>query len=184
LLALCEIPIIGRLKKWLVWSVRGSAAMVRVDESSTASGKQWTWMLRRNCALTPRQVGRVYLSLVAASVLVAGFCAFRGAWMVVPFSVIEMSAVGVALLIYARHAVDCERVSLRADALLIEAVDGNRRSVTRLDRRAVRVVIEARPRLEVSVVSRGERVAVGRFIGERERSRFARELRQALSLAA
>jgi uncharacterized membrane protein len=104
--------------------------------------------------------------------------------MVVPFSVIEMSAVGVALLIYARHAVDCERVSLGADALLIESVEGNRRSVTRLDRRAVRVVIGARPRLEVSVVSRGERVAVGRFIGERERRRFARELREALILAA
>ena len=158
--------------------------MVRVDESNTASGKQWTLMLRRNCALTPRQVACVYLSLVAASVLVAAFCVFRGAWMVVPFSVIEMSAVGVALLIYARHAVDCERVSLGADALLIEAVDGNRRSVTRLDSRVVRVVVEARPRVEVSVVSRGERVAVGRFIGERERSRFARELRQALSMAA
>ena len=158
--------------------------MVRVDESNTASGKQWTWMLRRNCALTPRQVGCFYLSLVAASVLIAGFCAFRGAWMVVPFSVIEMSAVGAALLIYARHAVDCERVSLGADALLIESIDGDRRRVTRLDRRAARVVVEARPRLEVSVVSRGERVAVGRFIGERERRHFARELREALAVAA
>lgn len=158
--------------------------MVRVEVSNTASGNQCTWMLRRNCALTPRQVGRFYVSLVAASVLIAGFCAFRGAWMVVPFSVIEMAAVGVALLIYARHAVDCERISLGADALLIEAVDGNRRSLTRLDRWAVRVETEASPRLKVSVVSRGERVAVGRFVGERERSRFARELRQALSSVA
>ena len=104
--------------------------------------------------------------------------------MVLPFSLIEIVAVGVALLVYARHAVDCERVSLERDALLIESIDGSRRQVTRLDRRAARVVTAVQPRLEVCVVARGERIAVGRFIGERERRRFARELRHALSMAA
>lgn len=154
-----------------------------MDESNTAIGQQRVWMLSRNCALSPRQVGGFFLSLVAASLLIATFCAWRGAWMVLPFSLIEISAVGVALLVYARHAVDCERVSLGRDALLIESIDGNRRSLVRLDRRAARVVVETTPRVKVSVMARGEQVAIGRFIGERERSRFARELRQALSLA-
>lgn len=158
--------------------------MVRVDESDTASDVQRVWKLSRNCALTPRQVGCFYLSVVGASLLVATFCATRGAWMVLPFSLIEIVAVGVALLVYARHAVDCERVSLERDALLIESIDGSRRQVTRLDRRAARVVTAVQPRLEVCVVARGERIAVGRFIGERERRRFARELRHALSMAA
>lgn len=141
-------------------------------------------MLGRNCALTPRQVGVFYLSVVVASLGVAAFCAAHGAWMVLPFSFVEVLAVGVALLVYARHAVDCERVSLCDDALMIESIDGDRRRLTRLDRRAARVLLEGRPRLEVCVVARGERVPVGRFIGERERSRFARELRQALSAGA
>ena len=155
--------------------------MFRVDESDTASGKQRVWMLSRNCALTPRQVGCFYLSLVTASTLIAVFFLIRGAWMVLPFSVVEMAALGIALLVYARHAVDCERVSLRADALEIESIDGGTRLMTKIDPRTVRVEIETRPRVGVAVVSRGERIAVGRFVCERERRRFARELRHALS---
>ena len=158
--------------------------MVRVSESNTASGKQRVWTLSRNCALAPRQVGAFYLSLVGASVVIAAFCLLRGAWMVLPFSLIEMAAVGVALLVYARHAVDCERVSLLSHALTIEAIDGDQRSVTCVDSRIARVVTESRTRGArdvVLVVARGERIAVGRFVCERERKRFARELQVALS---
>lgn len=157
--------------------------MFRVHESETASGKQWVWMLSRNCALTPRQVGVFYLSLVTASMAIATFFLLKGAWMILPFSVVEMSALGIALLIYARHAVDCERVSLRRDALEIESIDGSTRRLIRLDPRAARVEMETRPRGALTVVARGERVALGRFVCERERRRFARELRHALSLA-
>ena len=157
--------------------------MLRLQESQTASGVQRVWMLSRNCALTPRQVGAFYLSLVAASLCIATVFLLRGAWMILPFSLIEMTALGVALLVYTRHATDGDRVSLRRDALTIESVDGNRRCLTRLDPRAARVEMDARPRAELAVVARGERVRVGRFVSERERRRFARELRQALSLA-
>jgi len=157
--------------------------MFRVHESETASGKQRVWMLSRNCALTPRQVGAFYLSLVAASTVIATFFLLRGAWMILPFSFLEMVALGVALLVYARHAVDGERVSLRRDALEIESIDGRTRRLTHLDPRGVRVEMDARPRAALTVVARGERVVVGRFVCERERRRFARELRHALSLA-
>lgn len=158
-------------------------AMVRVNEADTASGKQRVWMLSRNCALTPRQVGTFYLSLVVTSVVIATVFVIQGVWMVLPFSLIEMLAVGAALLVYARHAVDCERVSLGSDALTIEAIDGNTRSVIRVDPHAARVVVESTGRGAqdvVFVVVRNERIAVGRFVCERERRRFARELRLAL----
>jgi uncharacterized membrane protein len=140
-------------------------------------------MLSRNCALTPRQVGAFYLSLVVASFCIATVFLLRGAWMILPFSLIEMLALGVALMIYARHAIDGDRVTLGRDALEIESIDGTRRRLTRIDPRAARVEMEARPRGELAVVARGERIAVGRFVCEQERRRFARELRQALSLA-
>ncbi len=140
-------------------------------------------MLRRNCALTPRQLGLFYLSLVAASFAIAVLFLLQGAWMVLPFSVIEMVGLGVALLVYARHAVDFERVSLRPGALEIESSDGNRRRSVRIDPWAVRVEMDGRPRAALAVVARGERHVVGRFVGERERRRFARELRQALAMA-
>ncbi len=157
--------------------------MFRVHESDTASGKERVWMLSRNCALTPRQVGAFYLSLVAASSLISIVFLLRGAWMILPFSVVEMAALGLALLIYARHAVDGERVSLGNGSLEIESVDGARRWVMRVDPRAARVEMEARPRGGLAVVVRGERIVLGRFVCERERRRFARELRHALSMA-
>ena len=141
-------------------------------------------MLSRNCALTPRQVGAFYLSLVVVSVVIATVFLIRGAWMVLPFSLIEMAAVGAALLVYARHAVDCERISLVSDALMIESIDGNTRSLIRVDPHAARVVVEARRRGAVWVVAGGERIAVGRFVCEHERRRFARELRVALRTPA
>ena len=157
--------------------------MLRVHETETASGVQRVWMLSRNCALTPRQVGAFYLSLVAASSCIAIFFLLHGAWMILPFSLLEMIALGVALLVYARHATDGDRVTLQRDALEIMATDGNVQRVTHLDARAARVEMDARPRAELTVVARGERVRIGRFVNERERRRVARELRQALSLA-
>ena len=158
--------------------------MLRVHEAETASGRQRVWMLSRNCALTPRQVAGFYLSLVVASTLIATVFLMRGVWMVLPFSVLEMAALGIALLVYARHAIDGDRVSLGRDALEIESVDGADRRVMRIDRWAARVEMEARPRGSLAVVARGERIALGRFVSERERRRFARELRQALSSPA
>jgi uncharacterized membrane protein len=155
--------------------------MLRVHESETASGKQRVWMLSRNCALTPRQLGGFYLSLVAASVCIATVFLLRGAWMILPFSLLEMVALGVALLVYARHAVDCDRVSLAQGVLEIESIDGRTHQVTRMDPRAARVEMDARPRATLAVVARGERIAVGKFVSERERRRFATELRQALA---
>ena len=154
--------------------------MIRVDESVSASGRQRVWMLSRNCALTPRQVGLFYLSLVAASSAIAIMFLVRGAWMVLPFSLIEMAALGAALLVYARHAVDCERVSLDSDELVIEAIDGNTTRVTRFDARLARVEVEPKRRGAVAVVACNERIAVGRFVCERERRQFARQLGRAL----
>jgi uncharacterized membrane protein len=159
-------------------------AMLRVHESETTSGRQWVWTLCRNCALTPRQVGAFYLSLVAASAVIATVFLLRGAWMILPFSVLEMTALGVALLIYARHAVDRERVALDRDALEIESIHGNEHRVLRFDPRVTRVEMDARPKAELAVVARGQRVLLGRFVDERERRRFARQLRTALASAA
>ncbi|WP_418000017.1 DUF2244 domain-containing protein [Herbaspirillum rubrisubalbicans] len=38
----------------------------------------------------------------------------HGAWTILFFSVIELLAVGAAMLVYARHATDCEVVALES----------------------------------------------------------------------
>src|SRR6188472_1293703 len=85
---------------------------LRFGSASGAGDGSVQWLLRRNCSMTPTQLVAFYLSLSAWSLAIAGAFWWRGATLVMPFAGIEILAVGVALLIYARHAGDGERVIL------------------------------------------------------------------------
>ncbi|NCY00950.1 MAG: DUF2244 domain-containing protein [Burkholderiaceae bacterium] len=62
-----------------------------------------TWHMKRNCSFTPKQVGYFYLSMLMFSSLIATYFLVQGIWMILPFTIIELTALGIALLIYARH---------------------------------------------------------------------------------
>ena len=79
------------------------------SESGSADGSV-QWLLKRNCALAPRQLLTFYASLCAASLAIAGVFWSHGAVLVMPFAGIEMLGVGSALLLYARHAADSELI--------------------------------------------------------------------------
>ena len=70
------------------------------------------WSLKRNCSVTPAQLGWLYASMCVVSLAVAGFFWSQGATLVLPFAVLELIAVAVAFLAYARHAADSERIRL------------------------------------------------------------------------
>lgn len=144
--------------------------------------------LQRNCSMTPRQVARAYALLCAMSLTIALAFFLQGVWIVLAFSLLELSCVGLALLLYARHALDRERIVLSNDCLLVECVQADRRSQSRLDPLGLRVLSgpeaaggrrDARRAL-VTLESRGVRVEIGRFVNEAQRRQVARELRHAL----
>ena len=143
--------------------------------------------LQRNCSLTPRQVARAYALLCSVSLTVALAFFLHGVWIVLAFSLLELSCVGLAMLLYARHALDRERIALTDSCLLVECVQADRRSQARLDPLWTRVLppAEGGPpagarRALITLESRGVRVEVGRFVNEAKRRQVARELRQAL----
>jgi uncharacterized membrane protein len=135
------------------------------------------WTLQRNCSLTPRQAARAYAVLCTLSLGVAlAFLLLHGVWIVLAFSLLELSCVGLALLLYARHALDRERIALFEGCLLVECVQAEVRSHAQLDPLWTRVL----PGALITLESRGVRVEVGRFVNEAKRRQVARELRQAL----
>lgn len=73
------------------------------------------WLLRRHCSVTPTQLGWVYLSLCLTLLGIAAFFWLRGATLVMPFAALEMVAIGIAFLLYSRHAADSERIVLQGD---------------------------------------------------------------------
>lgn len=141
------------------------------------------WRLARNCSLSPRQVARAYAVLCCASGAVAVAFLLRGVWIILAFSFCELALVGVALLVYARHALDHERIALSDAALVVECVEAGERRQSCLDPLRTRVLEHsgaggrhALLRLE----SRGVQVEVGRFVTEARRRQVAAELRAAL----
>jgi uncharacterized membrane protein len=138
------------------------------------------WLLRRNCSMTPLQLGAFYLSLCAWSLAVAGAFWFRGATLVMPFASVELIAVGVALFVYARHARDRERLVLEPGRLTVECTLGSRTDQVEFAPAWVRVEPAHGDRSLIEISGEGKRVAVGRFVRPELRRALADELRAAL----
>lgn len=167
---------------WPVPPGAGTWRFGRVIESRpSAPGVQW--VLRRNCSISPRQLGLFYGSLCAVSLAIAAGFALHGAPVVLAFAGIELLLIGVAFLIYARHATDGDTLTLEQRELCVEQSAGATLRTTRF--RAEWVAVEPSPDggslIELS--GQGRRVRVGRFLRPELREAFARELRSALRVA-
>jgi len=138
------------------------------------------WLLRRNCSMTPTQLVAFYLSLSAWSLAIAGAFWWHGATLVMPFAGIEILAVGAALLIYARHSGDRERVILSPGRLSVECTVGRRVDHVDFAPAWVRVEPAHGERSLIELSGEGKRIAIGRFVRPELRRALADELRGAL----
>ena len=90
------------------------------------SGGEVDWRLRRNCSVTPAQLAWFYGSICLVSTVIAGLCWHLGAKLVMVFTGIELLVVGVAFMVFARHATDGERILLKEGRLLVELEQAGR----------------------------------------------------------
>jgi len=154
-------------------------------ESSGAAG-EWSveWKLKRNCSMAPRQLLVWFSSLCALSLAVASYFWWMGARLVMPFAWLELVALGAAMLVYARHAVDNESIELRGDRLTVEHASGSRVEHVEFQPRWVRVEPPEGDGSLVELSGQGRRVAVGRYVRPELRRQLADELRMALRRSA
>jgi uncharacterized membrane protein len=138
------------------------------------------WFLGRNCSLRPAQFGWLYLSLCVVSLGIAVFFWWQGAVLVLPFTWVELAAVGAAFLAYARHAADREHILLQGGRLVVELESAGRLERAEFNRDWVRVEPAADGRSLIEVSGQGQCVNIGRFVRPELRTALARELRQAL----
>jgi uncharacterized membrane protein len=148
-----------------------------------ASGEaSMQWLLKRNCSASPRQMLAFFSATCLLSLAIAVFFWVQGATLVMPFAWLEMAAVGAALLVYARHAADSERIRLRPGSLCIEHMCGGRLERVEFAPAWVRVEPEHGERSLIELSGQGRRIAVGRFVRPELRRQLADELRCALRL--
>ncbi len=144
------------------------------------SPKALQWLLRRNCSVTPRQLGLAYALLCGLSLSVALFFVLMGAPMVLAFAGVELLCVGLALLVCARHASDRETLTLIGGSLCVEQAYGP--CVQRASFEAHWLTVEplAGQNSLVVLAGQGRSVRVGRHLRPDLRGDLARELRWAL----
>lgn len=154
--------------------IHPSSGLASVSDEGTR------WLLRRNCSVTPGQLGGMFVVLSALSLLVAGFFWFLGAKLVLPFTAVELVAVATAFLVYARHATDQERISLRAGRLIVEQELAGKTRRCEFASHWVRIGPAPNGDRLVELRGEGQVVQVGRFLRSDLRPVLESELRRAL----
>ncbi len=147
---------------------------------ATVQGQNIHWFLRRNCSVTPTQLGWLYASLCALSLGIGTFFWFQGVVLILPFAWLELVAVGAAFLAYARHATDGETISLRGRRLVVELENAGHLERAEFDRERVRVEPSVADRSLIQLSGQGRRVNVGRYLRPELRPALAQEIRRAL----
>ena len=147
------------------------------------SGHAIHWRLRRNCSVTPAQLGWFYLSLCALSLGIGVFFWLQGATLVLAFAGLELALVGLDFLAYARHATDGELISLQGASLVVECESAGRRERAEFARQWVRVEPKSGDHSLIELSGQGRSIEVGRFVRPELRQDLAREIRKALRSA-
>jgi uncharacterized membrane protein len=151
----------------------------RCSPVAELSGQQW--LVRRNCALSPRQLGLWFGALAAVSVGLAGVFAAQGAWLILPFTAVELLALAIAFVAYARHAGDYERILVTPERIVVERWTAGKMAREEVGPEWARIEYESGRRGVIRVVAGRKRVAVGSFLPEECREQLVRELRASLA---
>jgi uncharacterized membrane protein len=141
-------------------------------------------ILKRNCSISPAGLLHAYAGLSIVVLGIGAGFALAGAWPVLPFAGLEVLGLGAALVLYARHAADYERIVLDRGRLVVEVAEAERRMRYELDPRSVRVRVEkgAGERARVLLQDGKEELEVGRHLDAEARVRFAAELEKRLRI--
>lgn len=153
-------------------------------EISLATVPEFCVVSRRNDLLGSRWRGWLFVSLCFVSCgLGLGFAAL-GAWMVVPYSALEMAVLYLAFRWIERHATDWERINVCGDRVIVERERAGMRMRREFNRYWARGEVEQGaidhpPRLKLWFAGQG--MAFGDGLPTVERTILARDLRRALA---
>ncbi|MDX1668081.1 MAG: DUF2244 domain-containing protein [Limnobacter sp.] len=152
-----------------------------VEATQQSDQASQVWVFKRNCSLTPKQLMVWYLSLCAVTLFIALGFLIAGFWIVLPFAGLELLLVGVAFLIYARHAADYEMIEVDPVQLRITVAHGAKKHTIDLVTQWTRLEYRGRFREPLVLKCQDKQVSLGRHIAEKDKTAFQRDLRLALA---
>lgn len=141
------------------------------------------WVLKRNCSMGPRELFGLFGGLCVLSMSIASFFWVQGAKLVMPFAWLELFAVGVALLVYARHAADQELIALNRGSLTVRHTCGSAVQTVEFVPEWVTVEPVTGDKSLIELSGQGHKIEIGRFVRPELRRQLAHELRRAVRVA-
>ena len=147
---------------------------------ATVTGEHIYWHLRRNCSITPKQLGLLYASLCSVSLGIGFAFYLQGVGLILPFALAELVAVGIAFVVYARHATDLEHIQIVDRHLVVEVEEGGKLQRTQFPRERVQVEPRKGYKALIEVSVHGVSVDIGRHVRPELRAELALEIRRAL----
>jgi len=138
------------------------------------------WQMRRNCALTPKQLLQFYIALVCLSLIVATGFFLAGVWVIPIFTALELTAVTIGFLIYCRHALDSETIEVDGKRLIVKKFIGYKETFYEFNTQWAKI----EPPIEGSKIfhisQSNMRVELGQFIRYEQQLALIRQMRACL----
>jgi len=139
------------------------------------------WQMRRNCALTPKQLFSFYIALVCLSLIVATGFFVAGVWVISIFTALEISAVTIGFLIYSRHALDCEMIEIEDKRLLVKKYIGNKETLYEFNTQWVKIEPPIQGSKIFKISQADVRVELGQFIRPEQQIALIAQVRACLA---
>ena len=141
-----------------------------------------TWLMKRNCSFSPKQVGLFYLSIVSFSLLVAGYFLMIGVWMIIIFTSIEILALTIALYVYSRHALDYEKITIVGKQLMVERSWGGKVQIDEFNTVWTKLIHKKDGRRDLVLATSNKELPIGYFVLANQQEQFERDLGSYLGL--
>lgn len=140
------------------------------------------WIFKKNCSFTPKQVGLFYLAQSIFSLIVASFFLIQGIWLILPFTLFELLLLGIALLIYAKHATDYEEILLNQDTLVITTTHANQVNILTANLLWVKLSKQLTVKKLIGIEYKGQIIEIGKFIHVQKREDFRMQLAKSMRM--
>jgi uncharacterized membrane protein len=126
------------------------------------------WQMRRNCALTPKQLLKFYIALVCLSLLVATGFLLAGIWVIPIFTALELSAVTIGFLIYCRHALDCETIEIDGNRLIVKKFISYKEAIYEFNAQWAKIELPLKDSKVFFISQSNLRVEIGQFMRQEQ----------------
>jgi len=148
-----------------------------------AHAAEFERVARRNNSLSSTGRLLVFAFLFVVSVGIACAFAALGAWLILPFTGLEMLVLYWAFRTIDRHAADCERIAIAGDKVTVELYEAGRAQSHEFNRCWAQLAVSPDGG-RLALRSHGREVEIGRHLSDEQRLALARELGRQLRGAA